>query len=63
MTRKVIDCRKYPDETNCSLTLIGEEEEVLDAASHHAVTVHQHQDSPALREQIRAMLEDEKASA
>ncbi|MFI1868250.1 MULTISPECIES: DUF1059 domain-containing protein [Streptomyces] len=63
MTRKVADCRKFPSETNCTLTISGEEEEVVKAASEHAVSVHQHADSPELREQIRTMLEDEKVSA
>ncbi|WP_367135014.1 MULTISPECIES: DUF1059 domain-containing protein [Streptomyces] len=63
MTRKVADCRRFPSETDCSLTITGEEDEVVRAASEHAVSVHKHQDSPALREQIREMLEDEQASA
>ncbi|MGW1184534.1 MULTISPECIES: DUF1059 domain-containing protein [unclassified Streptomyces] len=62
MTRKIADCRKYPSESNCSLTIAGEEEEVVRAASEHAVSVHQHTDSPELREQVRAELEDEPAS-
>ncbi|MFE2290231.1 DUF1059 domain-containing protein [Streptomyces sp. NPDC059452] len=63
MTRKVADCRKYPSETNCSLTLTGEEDEVVRAANEHAASVHGHENGPELREQIRGMLEDEKASA
>ncbi|MET9414570.1 MULTISPECIES: DUF1059 domain-containing protein [Streptomyces] len=63
MTRKVADCRRFPSETDCSLTITGEEDEVVRAASEHAVSVHKHKDSPALREQIREMLEDEQASA
>ncbi|MBF6044242.1 DUF1059 domain-containing protein [Streptosporangium nondiastaticum] len=63
MTRKVADCRRFPSETDCSLTITGEEDEVIRAASEHAVSVHKHKDSPALREQIREMLEDEQASA
>ncbi|GAA2707403.1 MULTISPECIES: DUF1059 domain-containing protein [Streptomyces] len=58
MTRKTADCRKYPSESNCTLTITGEEDEVLRAATEHAVSVHQHEDSPELREQIRGMLED-----
>ncbi|GGX84634.1 DUF1059 domain-containing protein [Streptomyces hiroshimensis] len=63
MTRKVADCRRFPSETNCSLTITGEEDEVIRAATEHAVSWHKHPDSSALREQIREMLEDEKASA
>ncbi|MGW3335772.1 DUF1059 domain-containing protein, partial [Streptomyces rubiginosohelvolus] len=65
MTRKTADCRKYPSETNCTLTLTGEEDEVVRAASEHAASVHGHENTPELREQIRGMLEDadEKVSA
>jgi predicted small metal-binding protein len=61
MVRKVADCREYPSESNCSLTIAGEEEEVVRAASEHAISVHKHEDTPELREQIRAMLRDEAA--
>ncbi|MET8742090.1 MULTISPECIES: DUF1059 domain-containing protein [unclassified Streptomyces] len=63
MTRKIADCRKHPSVSNCSLTISGEEEEVVRAATEHAVSVHEHTDSPELREQIRAMLEDEQVNA
>ncbi|SDL90463.1 DUF1059 domain-containing protein [Streptomyces wuyuanensis] len=63
MTRKVADCRRFPSETDCTLTISGEEDEVLRAATAHAVAVHGHTDSPELREKIRGMLEDEKVSA
>ncbi len=57
--RKVADCRKYPSEKNCTLTISGTEEEVLSAAVMHAVKDHGHTDTPELREQVRAMLTDE----
>jgi predicted small metal-binding protein len=56
--RKSIDCRDYPSEKNCSLKISGTEEEVLDAAVHHAVSVHGHENTPELRDQIRALLHD-----
>ncbi|MGB9182924.1 MAG: DUF1059 domain-containing protein [Solirubrobacteraceae bacterium] len=59
MARRMADCRRFESESNCSLTIIGEEEEVVNAASAHAVAVHGHPDSPELREQVRGMLEDE----
>ncbi|MEV6559733.1 DUF1059 domain-containing protein [Nocardia sp. NPDC051756] len=62
MTRKVADCRKFPSETNCTLTIAGEEDEVVRAASEHAVSVHKHEDGPELREQVRQSLEDEKVA-
>ncbi len=57
--RKIIDCRNFPSEKNCTLAISGTEEEVLDAAVHHAVTVHGHPNTPELREQIRTLLKDE----
>jgi hypothetical protein len=59
MARRMADCRRFESESNCSLTIIGEEEELVNAAAAHAVAVHGHPDSSELREQIRGMLEDE----
>ena len=58
MARKMVDCRTMPSEINCTLTIAGDEEEVLDAAVAHAVAKHGHEDSPELREGIRAGLVD-----
>lgn len=58
-TRKVADCRKFPSVNNCSLCISGTEEEVLDAAVAHAVSHHGHENTPELREEIRAGLTDE----
>ena len=63
MTRKVADCREFPSESNCTLTISGEEDEVVRAAAEHAVSVHQHQDTPELRAQLRGMLKDEVSAA
>lgn len=59
MGRKVADCREMPSESGCTLMISGEEEEVVRAASEHAVSVHGHEDTPELREQVRGMLTDE----
>ena len=59
MARKVADCRRWPSESNCSLTIIGEEEEVVRTAAEHAASVHGHEDTPELRDQIREFLEPE----
>jgi predicted small metal-binding protein len=59
MARKSIDCRNYPSDKNCSLKISGTEEEVLDAAVQHAVSVHGHRESAELRQEIRSMLKDE----
>ncbi len=61
MARKIADCRRFESESMCSLTIIGEEEEVLDAAAQHAVAVHGHQDTPELRTQLRTLLEGEES--
>jgi predicted small metal-binding protein len=57
--RKSIDCPDYPSEKNCSLKISGMEEEVLDAAVQHAVSAHGHENTPALRMQIKSILKDE----
>jgi predicted small metal-binding protein len=57
--RKVADCRLMPSESNCTLTISGEEAEVLRAAAEHAVSVHGHSAGPELTEGIRSMLTDE----
>lgn len=61
MARKMADCRRFESESHCTLTIIGEEDEVVDAAAQHAAAVHGHADTPDLRDQVRSMLEDEAA--
>ena len=58
MSRKMIDCRTMPSEINCTLTIAGEESEVLDASLLHAVDKHGHQDTPEFRNQLRGALVD-----
>ncbi|MBA3995986.1 MAG: hypothetical protein C0489_03835 [Candidatus Accumulibacter sp.] len=59
MARQYIDCREYPSEMNCSVALCADSaDELLEAAVQHAVTVHKHQDSPELRQQLRKMFKD-----
>ena len=61
MARMMADCRRFPSESNCSLTIVGEEDEVVRAAAEHSVSVHGHEDTPELREQIREFLEPAEA--
>jgi predicted small metal-binding protein len=63
MGRVMADCRRFPSESNCSLTIIGEKDEVVRAAAEHAVSVHSHEDTPQLREDIVGMLEPEEKFA
>jgi len=59
MSRKVADCRDFPSETGCTLTISGEEDEVVAAAVQHAVSVHGHQDNDEVRSWLRDNLKDE----
>jgi len=61
MSRKIADCRRFESDNNCSLTIIGEEDEVVAAAAQHAVAAHGHEDTPELRATLRAMLEAEES--
>jgi Protein of unknown function (DUF1059) len=58
--RVVADCRKFPSEKNCSLTIAGTEKEVMEVAEWHAVKSHGHKKSPALRKGIKEMIEAER---
>ena len=58
MTRKMVDCRSMPSEIGCTLTIAGQEEELLDAAVAHAVDKHGHENTAELREQLRSGLAD-----
>jgi len=54
IARKYIDCREVPSVMHCTIALSADtEEELLEAAVQHAVSVHQHQDTPELRAEIR----------
>jgi Protein of unknown function (DUF1059) len=59
MARMMADCRRFESDSNCSLTIIGEEDEVIAAAAQHAAAVHGHQDTPEFREQLHGLLEPE----
>ena len=57
--RKYVDCREYPSEKGCSLRISGPEDEVLEAATAHAVSAHGHERSESLREELRSLLKDD----
>jgi predicted small metal-binding protein len=61
MSRKVMDCREMPSEKGCTLTIAGEEDEVMRAAVQHAVDAHGHHDSPEFREELRHALKDDRS--
>lgn len=56
--RKKVDCRLYPSEKGCTLSIEGTEEEVLEAATQHAIMAHGHTNSPELREQLKTIMQD-----
>lgn len=59
MSRKYIDCRTVPSEMNCTVAISADSEgELLEAAVQHAVSVHHHEDTPALREMLRRGIAD-----
>ena len=61
MGRMIADCRRFPSEQNCTLTIIGQESEVIQAAAEHSASVHMHEDTPELRKQIKDFLEPEES--
>jgi len=61
MGRMVVDCRRMPSESNCSLTIIGDADEVVRAAAMHAADVHGHERTPDLEREIGDHLEEEAA--
>ena len=59
MTRKFIDCREFPSDMHCSVAISADnEEELMQAAVEHAVSVHHHSDTPELRQQLRQLFKD-----
>jgi predicted small metal-binding protein len=63
MARKVADCRQFPSDKNCTLTISGEEDEVMKAATEHAISAHGHKMSDQLKADIRSTLKDESGYA
>jgi predicted small metal-binding protein len=59
MSRKIADCRDYPSDSGCTLTIAGEEDEVVAAAAQHAAAVHGHEDNDELRTWLKGNLKDE----
>ena len=59
MARKVADCRDFPSDSGCTLTISSEEDEVLAAAAEHEASVHGHEDNDETRRWLRENLKDE----
>lgn len=59
MTRKYIDCREFPSEMNCTVALSADsEQELLEAAVQHAVSIHKHADNAELRDQLKSCFKE-----
>jgi predicted small metal-binding protein len=54
MERKYIDCRQFPSDSKCTVTISADtEQELMEAAVQHAVKTHGHQDTPEFRQQLK----------
>ena len=59
MARKFVDCRKSPSVMNCTVAISADsEEELVEAAVQHAVSVHGHEDNEELRSMVRQGIEE-----
>jgi len=59
MARKYIDCREFPSDSKCSVTIAADSElELMSVAVQHAVSVHGHQDTPELRQQLKQTMRE-----
>jgi predicted small metal-binding protein len=60
MTRKYIDCREAPpSEMKCTVAISADTtDEVVEAAVQHGVSVHGFEDTPELREQMKAIIKE-----
>lgn len=54
MARMYIDCREFPSEMNCTVTIAADtEKELLEIAVQHAVATHGHEDTPEFRRELK----------
>jgi len=60
MARKYIDCRETPETAEtCSVAISADtEDEVIEAAARHAEDVHGYEDTPELRDHLRAAVRE-----
>jgi predicted small metal-binding protein len=59
MARRYIDCREIPSDINCTVVMSADsDQELLEAAVQHAVSVHNHKDTPELRQQLQQLFKE-----
>jgi predicted small metal-binding protein len=64
MSRKYIDCREFPSESNCTVAISADsEDELINAAAQHAAQVHGHQDTPEFRTQLKSAVREGEPAA
>lgn len=64
MTRKYVDCRETGSISGCSVSIAADnEDELMEAAVQHARAVHQEEDTPELRAEIRRTMHEETPQA
>jgi len=57
MARKYIDCRDYPSEAKCTVAIAADsDDELVEAAAQHNVTVHHAKDTAELRKMLRSAI-------
>lgn len=56
--RKMIDCRRHPSVSGCTLSMAGTQEHLLEAAVQHMIAVHDEKDTPELRRMIQEDMRD-----
>lgn len=59
MGREVADCRDFPSENGCTLTISGEEDNVATAATQRAVVSRGYEDTEEVRAWLWEHLKDE----
>lgn len=60
MSRKFIDCREHPGPgSQCTVAISADsEDELLEAAIQHGVSVHGMEDSPDLRRELKSLFKE-----
>lgn len=59
MTRKYVDCREFPSDSKCTVTIAADsEKELMEVAVQHAVAVHGHKDTPEFRGQLKQIIRE-----
>ena len=54
MARCYVDCRDFPSVTKCTVAISADDEkELMEIAVQHAVSAHDHKDTPDFRQQLK----------